>query len=544
MIAALRRWPWATLGAAVVLNACLAFENLWPTPAIKPVAQLAPEFLALWTLLLLAALAGLAERRWLITALAAGYLTLVVGRYVDVTAPALYGRPLSWHWDARHLPDFIAGALAGTPPLKVAAVMLAIGLGFGLGYTMLRRLIARLAAAAAPAARSRLAWSSTAAAALMVAGHFAAGEALKPLVSTPVAPGWWQQATLAWAARSPARLDQRLPPSPSFDSDLGAVADLDVVLVFFESYGASTLDDPALSRGLEPARRQLAQAIARSGSTVHSAQLRSPTFGGGSWLAHAALLAGVDTSDPARYPLLLASDRDNLVKRFTARGHRTIGLMPGMRGTWPEGVFYDFEALYTSRELDYRGPSFGLWQIPDQYSLARMEALEAERTDDDRPRFIVFPTITSHIPFDPVPPLQEDWSRLLGAQPYDEGDVATALARSPDWLALRGAYLRSLAYTFGWLGDWLERPKRRDRVVIVVGDHQPLAKVAGRDASWNVPVHLIASDARLLERIARAGFTAGLTPSGPAIGDLPWLLRVLLDVFDSKAPTPAPAGHP
>lgn len=543
MIARLRRWPWAALGAAVALNACLSFENLWPTPAIVPVPQLAPEFLGLWVVLLLAAFAGVVNRRWLVPTAATVYLALMVGRYVDVTAPALYGRPLSWHWDARHLPDFIAGAIAGAPTLKVAALALAIVLGLWLGHRLLRHLIARLASAALVASRSRLAWSATLVAALTVGGHLAGSAALKGWVAPPVALGWWQQASVFWAARSPERLDALLPPSPVFDSDLGAVADLDVAIVFLESYGASVIDDPALARGLDPARRDFAAAIDRSGNAVHSAQIRSPTFGGGSWLAHAALLAGIDTSDPARYPLLLASERDNLVKRFTARGHRTVGLMPGMRGTWPEGVFYDFEQLYTSQELDYRGPTFGLWQIPDQYSLAKFEALEAVRPGDDRPRFIVFPTITSHIPFDPVPPLQSDWSRLLEPEPFDEPDLARS-ARSADWLALRDAYLRSLAYTFGWLGAWLERPAPRGRVVLVVGDHQPVAQVTGRDASWNVPVHLITTDARLQQRIQRAGFVAGLSPTGPAIGDMPWLLRILLDVFDSRTPVPAPGGHP
>jgi len=156
----------------------------------------------------------------------------------------------------------------------------------------------------------------------------------------------------------------------------------------------------------------------------------------------------------------------------------------------------------------------------------------------------VFPTITSHIPFDPVPPLQPDWTRLLGPTPFDPAEVARVLARSPDWLALRDPYLRSIVYSFGWIGDWLERPTKRERVVLIVGDHQPAAQVTGRDASWNVPVHLITSNAQLLDRIQRAGFAPGLAPPSPAIGDMPWLLRVLLDVFDSHAPVPAPGGHP
>ncbi len=545
MIDRLRRVPWAALAAAVVLNAALAFENWWPTPAIVPLAQLAPEFLGLWLLLLVAAIGGVATRPRLISLVAACYMALVIGRYADVTSPALYGRPLSWHWDGKHLPDLIAGAIAQSAPWRVAAIVLGIAVGIVAGHRLLRWLIALLARAARPASRSALAWSTTALATAVVVAYLAGVQATWSWVSPPVLRGWWQQAALVWAARSPENLDEVLPPSPAFDSDLGAVADADVVLIFLESYGASTIDDAVLAHDLEPGRRKLGEAIARSGNTVVSAQIRSPTFAGGSWLTHAALLTGIDTADPARYPLLLASDRDNLVKRFRARGHRTIGLMPGMRGSWPEGSFYDYEQLITASELDYRGPRFGFWQIPDQYSIARLEALSsAEAEVDGRPRFIVFPTITSHIPFDPVPPLQPDWTRLLGPTPFDPAEVARVLARSPDWLALRDPYLRSLVYSFGWIGDWLERPTERERVVLIVGDHQPAAQVTGRDASWNVPVHLITSNAQLLDRIQRAGFAPGLAPPSPAIGDMPWLLRVLLDVFDSHAPVPAPGGHP
>ena len=37
---------------------------------------------------------------------------LIVGRYVDVTAPALWGRDLNFYWDLRFLPD-VAAMLVG-----------------------------------------------------------------------------------------------------------------------------------------------------------------------------------------------------------------------------------------------------------------------------------------------------------------------------------------------------------------------------------------------------------------------------------------------
>ena len=543
----LRRWPWAALVAAVLLNAALAFENWWPTPAIRPLAQLAPEFLGLWLVLLL--LAGRAAgqlRGSVLTLLAAGYLLLVIGRYVDVTAPALYGRAFSWYWDAPHVPGLLAGAVEQASLATLAAVGAGLAASLLLAGWGLRGLIARLAAVAPLARRSPLGRGLTAAAVVLVAAWLAGYHAAGAWLSAPVLRGWWQEARLAWLATRPGAMDEALPPSPLFDSDLAQVRDTDVVLVFSESYGAAVIDDPTLARGLAPARRRLSRAIDAAGLTAVSAQVRSPTFGGGSWLAHAALLAGIDTRDPRRYPLLLASERDNLVRLFSRRGYRTVGVMPGTRTTWPEGRFYDFDQLLDARTLDYQGPAFGFWRIPDQYSIARLDAVEAEAVaaGERRPRLVVLATISSHLPFDPVPPLQDDWSRLLGPAPYDDDELAAALARGPDWLALRGPYVRSLDYSFSWFAQWLQRPAPRDRLVIIVGDHQPAAQVSGREASWNVPVHVLARNPVVQERLRRSGFVEGLEPGAPELGDLPWLLRRLLAALDSREPVPAPVEHP
>jgi hypothetical protein len=85
-----------------------------------------------------------------------------------------------------------------------------------------------------------------------------------------------------------------LSPSPLFDSDLGRVRGAHVVILFAESYGAATFDQPPLAAALAPARADLATALAETGREAVSAWVRSPTFAGGSWLAHASLLSGVE----------------------------------------------------------------------------------------------------------------------------------------------------------------------------------------------------------------------------------------------------------
>jgi hypothetical protein len=79
----------------------------------------------------------------------------------------------------------------------------------------------------------------------------------------------------------------------------------------------------------------------------------------------------------------------------------------------------------------------------------------------------------------------------------------------------------------------------RDVVMIVIGDHQPAAAVSGRGASWDVPVHVIASRSRLLERLEARGFTRGLMPARAHLGPMNGLVPVFLDAFGA---TPDAAG--
>ena len=121
--------------------------------------------------------------------------------------------------------------------------------------------------------------------------------------------------------------------------------------------------------------------------------------------------------------------------------------MPGMRQAWPEGAFYGFDEIYDRDLLEYEGPEFGWWAVPDQYALAKLDALERH----PRPRapvFVIFPTSTPHAPFGPVAPYQPDWSRVLGKDAYDPADVERAMAAGPDLNNLRPSYVRAIAHDY------------------------------------------------------------------------------------------------
>ena len=205
--------------------------------------------------------------------------------------------------------------------------------------------------------------------------------------------------------------------------------------------------------------------------------------------------------------------------------------MPGMRSAWPEGAFYGFDAIYDELALEYRGPDFGWWRIPDQFSLARVAELEA-RNDSHAPLLTFFPTINTHIPFLPVPPYQADWQRVVGPEPYPAEDVESSLAGTPDWEALGGPYADSFVYTFMYLAGFL-RDRSADE--IARADRRPSAgrERRRRRGAVGCARHVVTHRADIATALVAAGFVEGvaLAPQQRPIVTLPELSALLLDTF-------------
>jgi hypothetical protein len=340
-------------------------------------------------------------------------------------------------------------------------------------------------------------------------------------------------------ALSSNRAARALPPSPPMRSDLAALSGSDVLLVFLESYGSVTYDNARFERSLQPAREHLAEALRDTGRDVVSAFVTSPTFGGESVLAHLSLLSGIQVRDPTRYQLLMTQRRPTLVSVFKAAGYHTLAVMPGMRQDWPEGAFYGFDDVYDSSKLDYQGPGFGWWHIPDQYAVAALDARELQ-VHPRKPLFVFFPTVSTHIPFNPIPPVQTDWPRMLSTHPYDAAALARAFTQRPDWTDMGQSYVNSVQYFFDMLASYLRERADDNFVLIVLGDHQPAANVSGEGAPWEVPVHVISKRPELLQALQAHGFRPGLTPARPSSGPMNALALWLLAAFDEQLPEGEP----
>ncbi|WP_425258722.1 hypothetical protein ACPOLB_24770 [Rubrivivax sp. RP6-9] len=532
--------------AFALLNALLSFENRWPGFGVHLMPRLSFELC-----LAVAALAAWVAWRGVPSARAAGALSLgvvvlVAVRYADVTAPALLGRPVNVYWDGRHGLELLRVAAASQPGWRVAAAAAVFVGGLLLLVLLVRLAVGMLVRSlGALPARPLLLCTATLTAALSASwlAYVPDQRDTRWFFSLPLMPTLVQQTLLVARVLQPARGDAVLGPGPAFDGDLSALAGrhgpADVLLLFAESYGAVTLDVPALAAALAAPRAQLAQAIAAGGRGVVSARVRSPTFGGASWLAHASLLSGLPITDPGHHDLLLAGTRPTLVRHFAQHGYRTVGWMPGIKRPWPEGAFYGYARVADDAGIGYAGPDFGYWRIPDQAAMALLHAQELDRgaaVPDRAPRFAVFATASTHAPFHPLAPFVADWSRLTGAGAYAAADAGAALAAPLAVQQPLPNYVDSMRYQFTWLADYLGRHAPRPLVLVVIGDHQPPALVAGTGASWDVPVHVVSDDTALLARLQAQGFVDGLLPPATALGPMHALTRLLLQAFSSGPP--------
>src|SRR5262245_15029479 len=105
-------WRGISLALAVLLlDVSLTFHNIWPTPAITWRGEVSVEIgVFLGALALVAAMRRrqpMLSRRAL-RILTVVWLLLVIGRYADVTASALFGRDINLYWDLRYIPDVVS----------------------------------------------------------------------------------------------------------------------------------------------------------------------------------------------------------------------------------------------------------------------------------------------------------------------------------------------------------------------------------------------------------------------------------------------------
>ena len=291
----------------------------------------------------------------------------------------------------------------------------------------------------------------------------------------------------------------------------------DVLVVWVESYGRVALEGSSFAPGIVDVLEQGDRDLTTAGYQSRSAFLTSPTFGAGSWLAHATLQSGLWVDSEQRYAQLLDSDRMSLTDAFGRAGWRTTFTVPANTRDWPEGAaYYGFDQMYDSRNVGYQGPEFGYASMPDQYTLDHFRRTELAGTDR-RPVMAEIDLISSHHPWAPLPE-SVPWSEVGDGSVFEgmpeRGEQAVDGDQDP--ATAQRLYGESIEYTWRTLVSWLVAYPDPDRVLIVAGDHQPHSFVSGDDPGHDVPVTVITQDSEVMHRIADWHWQRGLHPAPDA----------------------------
>jgi phosphatidylglycerophosphate synthase len=293
---------------------------------------------------------------------------------------------------------------------------------------------------------------------------------------------------------------------------LTALRGKDVLLVFVESYGQVSVQGSSFSPDIDALLNHGTNQLRSAGFSARSAFVNAPGFGGISWLAHSTLQSGVWANSQRRYDQLVASSRFTLSDAFNRAGWRTINFAPADDRSWPEGSsFYHYDQLYDRRAMGYRGPTFDYAPMPDQYMFAALQRLELAKRH--RPLFAEVDTVSSHMPWDRIPQMIP-WNHVGNGSIFNRVPMDTEPG-SFWWHhdQVKAAYARSLEYSLNVLISFVQHYGKKNLVLVVVGDEQPLAIVSGQGASHDVPISIIAHDPSVLKRIGGWGWQSGLLPS-------------------------------
>ncbi|MGW7725725.1 CDP-alcohol phosphatidyltransferase [Streptomyces canus] len=288
----------------------------------------------------------------------------------------------------------------------------------------------------------------------------------------------------------------------------------DMIFTFIESYGRSAVEDPAIAPGVDKTLDTSTAALAKAGFHAKSGWLTSATYGGSSWLGHSTTLTGLWIDNQQRYRTVMASDHLSLTKAFKKTGAwDTVGVMPGVQKGWPEQKYYDLDKVYNAFQLGYQGPKFSWSTMPDQYALEAYQR-QVHGKKRDKPLMSEIILTSSHQPWAPIP-------KMVGWDDLGDGSIFKGIQRAgnkaseiiADSTRSKQEYGKSISYSVTSLTQWLERYGSDDTVLVFLGDHQPIARVSGENASRDVPISIVAKDPKVLDKIASWNWTDGLKPA-------------------------------
>jgi hypothetical protein len=524
------------LAACTFLNVLMNFRYPAAGNDFRHLFLISPEIFILLILLCLGASWRIPFHRGIFIPLAVAVILLRLFRFADSLVPVYFFRPFNLYLDSQFFPDLIF-LLYSTLPLQTfivgcfstvcGIVLIAWGTWRALKtiYVFFNR----------RRRRRRFSLAAVIIGVLILGYNPWAADQRRAIF----APGFFHRVAAeidfivhlsAATGRHLAALDESIQKGAEFQKPLSRLNGSDVYVFFIESYGHTVFADPRhaplITTFLHDAERQLQDR----GYVIGSNFLRSPAFGGSSWLAHGELAGGVPITGQLRYDLLLTSQVQPMAAYFNRAGYRTVSVMPGTLWPWSAGDFYQYRKKYYAFDFDYRGPRFGWAPMPDQYIIDHIYRTEILR--HRQPLFIEFVLVSSHAPFNQQPRYIPDWSSIGDGSIYRTLKPVEFPVTWPQLKNASEAYVTSVVYDFKVLVEFLAHMLNRDAVIIILGDHQPNLKITGDGQPWSVPVHIISRNPDFIKPFIHRGYSPGLIPSQPLPHpDIASLLWILLEEF-------------
>ncbi len=318
---------------------------------------------------------------------------------------------------------------------------------------------------------------------------------------------------------------------------LTALRGKDVLLVFVEAYGQLAVQGAPFSPEVDSALAEGNKRLASAGFSSRSGFLTSATFGGISWLAHSSLQSGLWVDSQLRYNQLMSAKRFTLAEAFKQAGWRTVDDVPSNDRPWPQGEkYYHYDKIYNRYQVGYHGPTFTYASMPDQYIFSALNRLELGKPHK-QPLFAEVDTVSSHMPWNRIPETIP-WNKVGNGSIYNHTpeihETGAFWSNSP---RVQAAYGKSIVYALNTLTSFVQKYGKKNLVMIVLGDHQPLPVVSGQHPNHDVPISIIAHDPKVLKRIQSWGWGPGLRPNPHApVWPMSAFRNRFLTAFDTQPP--------
>ena len=444
---------------------------------------------------------------------------LVVFRLIDVGVQRFMHLEIDMAQVLRLAPEFVRLGFSTLPLWQfILACVLVLGALSGLGFVISTALRANLAALTHPQLRRGLYWLAAG------LGCIAALSTVVPMSAQPYRqygvftptylPELLKMGRRLWGkdervAHARLRVDRQRARLSRMPASFGRLSGRAVHLVFIESYGMSVFTRDDYRAELESDFVRFAGALARAGFQIRSGQLRSPTFAGGSWLAHGTMSTGLKLDDHVDHELVLQANPVTLSGLLGAAGYRTVGVWPGTKRPLEPYQRRGFQETIAGFEMEYAGPSYAWAPMPDQYVL---DFARRHLASHSGPRFVEYGLVSSHFPFSPHADYVQNWEMLGDGHLYKSQKPVDYGVSWHDSSQMPAAYLGCIRYDLQVLTEFIVQFGERDGLFILLGDHQPMTEVAGENATHDVPVHVVSREADLLARFEARGYVPGWAP--------------------------------